>query len=309
MEITLFLKSAVLAGTPLLFATLGAIMMEKAGHTNLGVEGLMLLGAVGGFIGGLVSGSALIGILAALLAGVLGGLIYAVLTVSLQANHVVSGLALSIFGTGISGYVGRMVMGNVLPASIKQVFRTIEIPLLSKIPILGPMLFQHNIFIYAGYLCTIAMGIYFSHTRMGLNLRSVGENPGAADASGIDVNKYKYLHLLAGSAICALGGAYLSMVHVPVWQENITAGRGWIAVALVIFSMWSPYKAFFGSVLFGGLDIIGFRLQQTGIAINQYLIAMLPYAITILVLILTSIGKIGQQAPASLGQTYFREDR
>ncbi|MFP4456937.1 MAG: ABC transporter permease [Clostridia bacterium] len=309
MDISLFLRAALQAGTPLLFATLGEILTEKSGNLNLGVEGLMLLGAVGGFAAGLSTGSAFVAIIVAMLAGALGGLLYAFLTVTLQTNQVVTGLALTIFGTGISGYAGRFLMGDIIPRSIRTTFKSKAIPLLSDIPFVGDLLFNQNIFVYAGVLLAIFMALYLTKTKQGLNLRSVGENPSAADASGIPVTSYKYIHIIIGSAISALGGAYLSLVHVPAWQENITAGRGWIAVALVIFSMWSPYKAIFGAYLFGGLDIIGFRLQQTDIAISQYLIGMFPYLITIVVLIISSIFKNRQQAPNSLGVSYFREDR
>lgn len=309
MDMTLFLRAALQAGTPLLFATLGEIITEKSGNLNLGVEGLMLLGAVGGFIAGLLTGNAFIAILAALLAGALGGFLYAVLTVSLQTNQVVTGLALTIFGTGVSGYAGRFVMGDIIPRSIQNSFKAKAIPGLSKIPVIGEILFNQNIFVYGGIILAIVLGLYLTKTKQGLNLRSVGENPAAADASGIPVTRYKYIHIIIGSAISALGGAYLSLVHVPVWQENITAGRGWIAVALVIFSMWSPYKAIFGAYLFGGLDIIGFRLQQTNIAVSQYVIGMFPYLITIIVLVINSMIEKRQQAPDSLGVSYFREDR
>jgi len=309
MDITLFLRAALQAGTPLLFATLGEVLTEKAGNLNLGVEGLMLLGAVGGFAAGLITQSAIVAIIVALLAGALGGLLYAFLTVTLQTNQVVTGLALTIFGTGISGYAGRFVMGDIIPNSIRTTFKSKAIPLLSDIPFIGEILFNQNIFVYGGIILAILMTLYLTKTKQGKNLRSVGENPSAADASGIPVTSYKYIHIITGSAISALGGAYLSLVHVPAWQENITAGRGWIAVALVIFSMWSPTKAIFGAYLFGGLDIIGFRLQQTNIAISQYIIGMFPYLITILVLVISSIIKRRQQAPNSLGVSYFREDR
>ena len=304
-----FFKAAIYAGTPLLFAVLGEILTEKVGNLNLGVEGLMLLGAVGGFAAGLVTDNALIAVIAAALAGAVGGLIYALLTVTLRTNQVVTGLALTIFGTGVSAFAGKFMMGQMLSASIKTVFRDIPIPLLSKIPFLGPVIFEQNIFIYAGYLTAILMGIYLYRTRSGLDVRTVGENPYAADASGINVKRCKYIHILIGSALSALGGAYLSLVYVPAWQENVTAGRGWIAVALVIFSMWNPYRAVLGAYLFGGLDIIGFRLQQTDLHVSQYLIDMVPYLITIIVLVITSISKRRDHAPGSLGTSYFREDR
>ncbi len=305
----LFFSAAVQAGTPLLFATLGEILTEKSGNLNLGVEGLMLIGAVAGFAAGMGTQSVILAILFAAFAGALAGLIYAFLTVTLRANQVVTGLSLTIFGSGVSGYAGKFLMGQVLPENMKAAFVNIKIPVLGSIPVLGDILFNQNGFVYFGYLLAIALGIYLGHSRFGLNLRTVGENPYAADASGIQVSTYKYFHIMLGSAISALGGAYLSLVYVPAWQDNVTAGRGWIAVALVIFAMWSPYKAILGSFLFGGLDIIGFRIQSMDINISQYLIDMTPYVVTILVLIVNSVSKKRDQAPGALSVSYFREAR
>lgn len=297
MSSLLFLSAAVQAGTPLLFASLGEILTEKSGNLNLGVEGLMLIGAVAGFAAGMATESAIIAMLCASIAGALAGLIYAFLTVTLRANQVVTGLSLTIFGTGVSGYAGKFLMGQVLPESMKATFVNFKIPVLGQIPYIGEILFNQNVFVYFGYLLAVGLGVYLGHTRYGLNLRTVGENPYAADASGIQVSTYKYIHIMLGSAISALGGAYLSLVYVPAWQDNVTAGRGWIAVALVIFfAMWSPYKAILGAFLFGGLDIIGFRIQSMDINVSQYLIDMTPYVVTILVLIMNSVFKKRDQA-------------
>jgi len=309
MSSLLFFSAAVQAGTPLLFATLGEILTEKSGNLNLGVEGLMLIGAVAGFAAGMATQSVILAILFAAIAGAAAGCLYAFLTVTLRANQVVTGLSLTIFGTGVSGFAGKYLMGLVLPESMKAVFVNFRVPLLGSIPVLGDVFFNQNVFVYFGYLLAIGMGLYLSYSRYGLNLRTVGENPYAADASGIQVSTYKYVHIMIGSAISALGGAYLSLVYVPAWQENVTAGRGWIAVALVIFAMWSPYKAILGAFLFGGLDIIGFRIQSMDIAISQYLIDMTPYLVTILVLIMNSVFKKRDQAPGALSVSYFREER
>lgn len=306
----LFLAAAVQAGTPLLFATLGEIISEKAGNLNLGVEGMMLMGAVIGFQAGLSTANPAVAIAGAMVAGACGGLIYAFLTVSLRSNQVVSGLALTIFGAGFSSFTGQKLVGQVVPASIKAFFKPLNIPVLGDIPFLGQILFRQDIFIYFGYLAAIGSGIYFYKTRKGLNLRAVGENPAAADAAGIRVNMYKYLHILLGGALCGLGGAYLSLVYVPAWQDNVTAGRGWIAVALVIFTAWNPYKALAGAFFFGGLDIIGFRLQKYNIHISQYIIDMLPYVVTVLALVAMSMKKSKENSPPKgLGNPYFREDR
>lgn len=305
-----FLAAAVVAGTPLLFATLGEIITEKSGNLNLGVEGLMLMGAVVGFYVGLSTKESLLALLAAMLAGAAGSLIYAVLTITLRANQVVSGLALTIFGTGFSGFLGQRLMGEIAPDKVKAFFRPFSIPLLGEIPFVGKILFQHDIFVYFGYLAVILAGIYLYRTRPGLNLRAVGENPGAADAASINVTLYKYIHVLLGGALCGLGGAYLSLVYVPSWQENVTAGRGWIAVALVIFSAWNPYKAIVGAYLFGGLNIIGFRIQGTGFPLSIYFIDTLPYLVTIIILVAVSWKKSKENAPPKgLGVPYFREER
>lgn len=308
--IVLFLTAAVKAGTPLLFATLGETITERAGNLNLGVEGLMLMGAVAGFQAGLSTSNPFLALIAALLAGALGASMFAFLTVTLRANQIVTGLSLTILGSGIAGFMGQKLGGQVVPSSVKAWFVSIKIPILGDIPGLGQIFFNHNILVYVGYLSVIGFGFYLFHTKKGLNLRAVGENPGAADVAGINVSLYKYIHILIGGALCGLGGAYLSLVHVPAWQENITAGRGWIAVALVIFTSWSPYKAIIGAFFFGGLDILGLYLQKFDIKISQYLLDMLPYVVTILVLIITSIKKSKKNAPPkSLGESYFREER
>ncbi|KJS84781.1 MAG: ABC transporter permease [Peptococcaceae bacterium BICA1-8] len=307
---TSFLAAAVVAGTPLLFATLGEIITERAGNLNLGVEGMMLMGAVIGFKIGLITGNPILALLAAMFAGGMGALIFAILTISLRANQVVSGLALTIFGTGFSAFIGKDLVGQVTPNAIKLFFKPLEIPGLANIPILGKALFSQDLFIYLGYLTAIILGIYLYKTRKGLNLIAVGENPGAADAASINITLYKYAHVLLGGALCGLGGVYLSLVYVPAWQENVTAGRGWIAVALVIFAAWNPFKALIGAYLFGGMDIIGFRIQGTGFPISQYFIDMLPYLVTIMVLVVVSMRKSRKNAPPKgLGVPYFREER
>lgn len=303
-----FLAAAVVAGTPLLFATLGEILTEKAGNLNLGVEGLMLMGAVMGFSIGYNTGNPIMAILAAMAAGAFGVLIYTILTVNLKANQTVSGLAISIFGTGFSNFVGRNIVGKNIPGGVKSFFEPVSIPLLSHIPFIGPIFFHQDVLVYLGYVVAIIMGIYFYRTYMGLNLKAVGENPAAADAASINVNLYKYINILVGGALCGLGGAYLSLAYVPSWQDNVTAGRGWIAVALVVFAAWNPYKAIFASYLFGGLDIISFRMKN--MFISQYFIDMLPYLVTIIILVLVYMKKSNKNAPPkALGNAYFREER
>lgn len=308
MDIVLFLHAAVAAGTPLLLATLGEILCEKAGNLNLGVEGMMLMGAVMGFIIGYNTGNPIYALLASMIAGALAAFIYALLTVSLRANQVVTGLTLTIFGTGLSSLLGQKVVGQSLPENIKTFFKAVKIPILGDIPYLGKIFFSQDVFIYLSYIMTILIGIYLYKTSFGINLKAVGENPSAADSASINVNLYKYINISIGGALSGLGGAYLSLVHVPTWQESITAGRGWIAVALVIFAAWNPYRAVIGAYLFGGLDIIGFRI--TNAFISPYLLSMLPYLVTIIILVFISSKKSRKNSPPkALGLAYFREER
>jgi ABC-type uncharacterized transport system permease subunit len=306
-----FLAAAVVAGTPLLFATLGEILTEKVGNLNLGVEGMMLVGSVIGFMAGLNTGDPIIAMVAAAIAGAFGALIYAFLTISLRANQVVCGLTLTIFGTGFSSMVGKNLIGQVTPDKVKAFFVPVRIPLIGDIPFIGDIFFNHDKFVYFGYIVTVLLFLYLYKTTKGLNTMAVGENPAAADAASINVNLYKYVNTLVGGALCGLGGAYLSLVYVPAWQENVTAGRGWIAVALVIFATWRPHRAILGAYLFGGLDIIGFRLQGIpNFPVSQYLIDLIPYVATIIILVLVSRKKSSKNSPpAGLGNPYFREER
>ena len=305
-----FLSAAVVAGTPLLFASLGGILCERVGNQNLGIEGMMMMGAVAGFIVAIKTASPLAAMAAAALAGLIGALIYAVLAITLRTNQVVTGLTLTMFGTGLANFLGKPYINLMTPVRVKSFFAAKAIPVLSDIPIIGPIFFKQDLFIYFGYLTVLVLGVYLFKTRPGLNMRAVGQNPAAADAASINVTFYKYAHVLLGGALCGLGGAYLSLVYVPSWQENITAGLGWIAVALIIFATWNPYKAVFGSYLFGGLTILGFRLEGAGMHINQYLVDMTPYIVTILVLVFVSQGHNPKNAPPkALGDPYFREER
>jgi ABC-type uncharacterized transport system permease subunit len=310
-DIIAFLAAAIVAGTPILFATLGEIIIERAGNLNLGVEGMMLMGAVIGFMVGLNTGNPLASILGAMVAGAAGGLIFAFLTISLRANQVVTGLALATFGSAFSSLLGKNLVGKTLPAGINAFFKPCSIPLIGKIPVIGPIFFKQDVFVYIGYILAILIGVYLYNTSKGLNLRAIGENPGCADAASINISLYKYIHILIGGALCGLGGGYLSLVDVPSWQDNVVAGRGWIAIALVIFAAWNPYKAILGAFLFGGLGIVGFWLQGAGIhVVSQYLVDMLPYLVTIVVLVIVSMKKSKKNSPPkNLGTPYFREDR
>lgn len=305
-----FLMAVVVASMPLLFATLGEMLSEKVGNLNLGVEGMMLMGAVMGFRVGLATQNPVLAVLAALLAGAVGAGMFAFLTVSLRTNQVVTGLTLTIFGTGFAGLVGREVVGVPLPLVMRDAFDNIAVPFLSKIPVIGRPLFDQDILVYLGYLVLAATIYYYRRTRAGLNARAVGENAAAADASGINVTLYKYANIVIGGALCGLGGAYMTLVTIPVWQENVVAGRGWIAVALVIFASWRSLKALGGALLFGALSILGYRLQAMGISLSQYLVDMIPYLATILIVIIsTRKNRKEDLPPADLGNPYFREER
>jgi len=272
---------------------------------------MMLMGSVIGFMAGLSTGNPILAMIAAAIAGAFGSLIYAFLTITLRANQVVCGLTLTIFGTGFSSMVGKKLIGQVTPDKIKAFFVPVRIPVIGHIPFIGDIFFNQDVFVYLGYVITILLYIYLYKTAKGLNTMAVGENPAAADAASINVNAYKYVNTLIGGALCGLGGAYLSLVYVPAWQENVTAGRGWIAVALVIFATWRPHRALIGAYLFGGLDILGFRLQGLpNFAISQYLIDLLPYVVTIIILVIVSMKKSSKNSPpAGLSIPYFREER
>ncbi|SKA77357.1 nucleoside ABC transporter membrane protein [Caloramator quimbayensis] len=305
---TSFLHATIIAGTPLFLSTLGEILNEKAGNLNLGVEGMMLMGAVAGFLAAKGTNNAFLAILCSILFGCIGALIYAFLTITLRANQTVTGLALTIFGSGISSFIGQNLSGKVVPDRVKYFLSPIKLPLLGDIPFLGKVFFTQDIIVYFSYILAFAAAFYFYKTRIGLNLKAVGENPYAADAVSINVALYKYVNILAGGALCGLSGGYLSLIYVPAWQNNITSGRGWIAVALVIFAAWNPCKALLGAYLFGGLDIIGFRIQDG--FISKYFLDMLPYLVTIIILTLFSFKRSKKNSPPKfLGLPYFREER
>lgn len=312
-----FLVAAVFAGTPLLFGTLGEILNEKSGHLNLGVEGMMMMGACAGFMAGYISDSLVIALIVAFLAGLFGALIYAVLTVTFMADQNVTGLTLTIFGTGISNFVGEYMIVNSnttslkLPEQIAMELSNLNIPGLSDLPVVGKLLFQYNPFVYLGLVVAILCGLYLNHTKIGLNLRAIGENPSAADAAGIKVTKLKYMNLLLGGGICGIGGAYCSLIiNGGVWMSNSVNGLGWIAVALVIFATWSPIKAIFGSFIFGAFNVLKYYFPKSIITIPNAFYDMLPFVITALVLVITSIKKSKENSqPASCGVNYYREER
>jgi ABC-type uncharacterized transport system permease subunit len=301
------LAAAVATGTALLYACLGELITERAGVLNLGVEGIMLMGALAGAAGSIWSGSTWVGAAAALLAGAGMAAIHALLTVGLRANQVVSGLALSIFGGGLSAFLGRNIVG-VLPP---DTFHRLDVPILADIPLVGRIVFQQSALVYISFGLVAVLWWYIYRTRAGLRLRAIGERPEAADAMGVDVARLRAFYVVAGGALAGLGGAALSIGTNPGWSEGMTAGRGWIAVALVIFAGWNPSRAALGAYLFGGVEAGQFRLQTAGVDVSPFFLSMLPYLFTILVLVISTrdAARRALGAPAALGRAYVREDR
>lgn len=304
--LTALLTATVVAGTPILLAATGELLAERSGILNLGVEGMMLVGAVLGFIFTINTGNHWYGFIAALIGGGVMGAIHAFITITLRGNQVVSGLALAIFGSGVSGFMGKAYQG----VPIVDPFKSLPIPFLKNIPVLGQILFRHDILVYFSILLVVLMWYVLYRTSWGLSIRATGENPAAADAVGINVARVRYICTIIGGVLAGLGGAYLSLAYAPSWQEDMTAGRGWIAVALVIFALWNPLRGLVGAYLFGGVEAMTFRMQAAGIKISPFFLSMLPYILTILVLAIVTV-RLRQEAgaPAALSVPYDREER
>ena len=325
-----FISSAIPLGVPLLYGSTGEIVTEKSGHLNLGIPGIMYVGAISGVIGSflyeLSCGNAkenmvpalaiLIPLLCAIAGSVLMGLIYSFLTVTLRANQNVTGLALTTFGIGIGNFFGGSLiklvdsdMPSVVLTNTSSFFRT-SLPFASKLGWFGEIFLSHDFLTYAAVIIALIVSFVLNRTRVGLNLRAIGENPATADAAGINVIKYKYLATCIGSAIAGLGGLQYVMAYANgVWSNNAFGDRGWMAIALVIFALWKPTMAIFGSFLFGALCNANNYIRGLGDA-TQELFKLLPYVVTLLVLIITSMRKKREhQPPQSLGLSYFREER
>jgi general nucleoside transport system permease protein len=301
--VPVLLEAAVRAGTPILLAALGELLVERAGVLNLGVEGMMLVGALAGFIVSQQSGDPWIGVLAAAIAGLMLSGVHAFLSVSLRANQVGSGLALAIFGMGLSGLFGKPFVG--VPA---EGFAPIAVPWLAEVPLLGRMFFQHDPLVYVAYLLVPSLWVLVYRTRLGLKVRAVGEHPRSADALGISVVVVRYSCVLAGGLMAGIGGAYLSLAYTQLWVDNMTAGRGWIALAMVIFGGWDPVRTALGAYLFGGVQALQLRLQAVGVTVPTYALMMTPYVFTILALIAASAGRGRRRlgTPTALGVAYTR---
>ena len=294
----LLIASLMVAATPILLAAIGELVVEKAGVLNLGVEGMMITGAVVGFAIGVNTGSPALGFVAAALGGATLSMLFGLLTQYLLSNQVATGLALTMFGLGLSSLIGKPYEGMKSPTLQK-----LDLGPLTDLPVVGPILFGHDPMVYVSLLLVVAVWWALKNTRAGLILRAVGENHDAAHALGYKVVRVRLLAIAFGGACAGLGGAYISLVRVPQWVEGLTAGAGWIALAIVVFASWRPWRALIGAYLFGGVTVLQLNLQAAGLAIPVEYLSMSPYVITILVLV--AISARGQHgAPGSLGRIF-----
>ncbi|MCO4777996.1 MULTISPECIES: ABC transporter permease [Lentibacter] len=293
----LLIASLLVAATPILLAGIGELVVERAGVLNLGVEGMMITGAICGFMATIITGSPALGFVFAAIGGAALSFLFALLTQYALANQVASGLALTLFGLGLSSLLGQDYVGLKPPSTPK-----LDIPILSDLPFLGTVLFNHDAIVYLGIALVAAVWATLKYTRVGLVLRAVGENHDAAHALGYKVVRIRVLAIMFGGACAGLGGAYISLIRVPQWTEGMTAGAGWIALALVVFASWKPWRVLLGAWLFGGVTVLQLNLQAAGVAIPVEYLSMSPYIITILVLVIMSADK--SRAPASLGRIF-----
>ena len=298
---TLLVASLMVASTPILLAAIGELVVEKSGILNLGVEGMMIIGAICGFAAAVVTGSPMVGFLCAAIGGAAVSVIFAVLTQYFLSNQVASGLALTLFGLGLSAMIGQSYVGIKPPTTYK-----LDLPLISDVPILGPILFSHEFTVYAALVLVLGVWWFLKYTRGGLILRAVGESHDAAPALGYKVVRVRFMAIMFGGACAGLGGAALSLVRVPQWTEGMTAGSGWIALAIVVFASWKPERVLLGAYLFGGVAILQLNLQAAGVSIPVEYLSMSPYLITIVVLVAMSANraKSALNAPAALGRVF-----
>ncbi len=302
--IQLILVTVVTAATPLFLAALGELVAERAGVLNLGVEGMMVMGAATGFAAAYLTGSTLIGAIVGTAVGALMALLFGLLTVVFAVSQVAAGLALTIFGLGLSGLVGSAFVGLK-----RDPAPHLFVPGLTDLPLVGRLVFGEDYFVYAALLLAAAVSFALRRTRAGLVLRAVGDNHGSAHALGVPVRRVRLLAVLFGGACAGLGGAYLSLSYTPFWAPEMTAGRGWIALALVVFASWRPWRALAGALLFGGATVLQLQAQAFGIGLPGQFMSALPYIVTVLALVLLSLRRgSGSVAPAMLG-TAFVPDR
>jgi ABC-type uncharacterized transport system permease subunit len=301
------LSASVQSGTILLYPTIGEIFAERSGILNLGVEGMMIMGAFFGFVVTYITKNPYLGFLAGVLAGGLTALIHAFVSITLRGNQVVSGLALTIFGLGFTNFYGQKWINLRSPVAPSR----ISIPILAKIPYIGPVFFKQDALVYTSYIVAIVMWFILYKTKVGVHLRATGQNARAADAMGVNVYATRYWWTFFGGLLAGAGGAYLTIAYAPFWLDGMTAGRGWIALALVIFAMWDPLNAMIGAYLFGGIDALQLQLQAIGVTIPSSLLNMLPYLLTLIVIIIaTLIVRVKHiSAPKELGSPYNREEK
>lgn len=301
------ISTAILYAVSVLYAAIGEIFAEKAGVMNLGLEGIMLMGAVSGYLVAVHMKNLGLALFVVIAVGAVLGLIFAFVTVTLQADQTVAGMAMLTFGTGLSGFIGKEVCG----VNANLAFEPIAIPGLSKIPIIGPSVFDQNLLVYAMYIIIPVSMIYIYKTRPGMILRALGENPATLDSAGYNVFALRYGYVIFGSAMTAVSGACVSLAYTNFWSDNMTSGKGWIAVALVVFASWNPIVAVFGALLFGAISVIGVDIQMVFSALPSEFYSALPYVATIVALIFTTgnFRKKRSTAPAALCIPYNREER
>jgi len=293
--------TVITAATPLVFAALGELITEKSGVLNLGVEGMMLVGAVTGFVTATVTGNYFLAVALAAVAGGFMAFLFGILTLSLMANQVATGLALTLFGVGLSALMGQEFVGEPVEALAK-----LNIPGISDIPIIGPIVFGQDGLVYLSFVMVAAVSWFLYKTKAGLILRAVGDSHDAAHSIGYSVIGIRYMAVIFGGAMSGIGGAYLSLAYTPMWAENMTAGRGWIALALIVFATWKPGLVLVGAYMFGGITILQLHAQAAGLDLPSQVLSMLPYLATVLVLVLISKdqSRIRKHAPACIGRIF-----
>jgi simple sugar transport system permease protein len=293
----------VAAAIPLILAALGELVAERSGVLNLGLEGMMLVGGLASFVAVTHGGGLAAAVLAAILAGVLLALLFGFVTLTLQANQVAAGLSLTILGTGVSAFLGRGYVGFRAPSS----FSDLPIPLLHSLPLVGQGLFSMNLLGYVTVLLLVAVTWFLGRSRAGLALRSIGESPAVARSLGLPVTRVRYAAVAFGGAMSGLAGCYYAVAQFKMWQEGLTSGNGWIALALVVFATWRPLRVAVGALLFGGVTAFGLYLQAVGVRVSTFALGSLPYLATVLVLVIISSNQLAirRNAPASLGKAFF----
>ena len=299
--------AAIASGTSILLPALGETLTERSGVQNLGVEGMMLMGALFAYVIDIETNNIVLAFVVGALAAVILALVHAFLSITLRANQIVSGLAVTLFGSGLTAFIGKPFVGAQAPVVLTRA----PIPVLSQIPVVGQILFTQDQMVYVSFVVVPLLWYFVYRTRPGLNLRAMGESPATADAMGVGIASRRYIYTLIGGALAGLGGAYLSLGYTPTWVEGMTAGRGWIAVGLVVFGTWDPVRVMAGAYLFGFVDGFQLRAQGLGSTIPSFFLNMLPYIFTVVVVALSSGERLQRRLgiPRALGLPYWREER